>query len=134
MTYRPVYLDTSALAKLVFPEAESEALTAWLHTWPDRVTSVLTRVELQRLLRRGRAARSLWTRADSVLSAVTLLRVDDPALHLAGHLRDRFLRTLDAVHLASALSIGDAPEAFVTYDSRLAQAAKRARLNVVAPT
>lgn len=133
MTYRPVYLDTSALAKLVFPEAESEALADWLDAWPDQVTSVLTRVELQRLLRWGRASSSLWTRAESVLSAVTLVKVDDPALRLAGDIRDRFLRTLDAVHLASALSIGDAPEAFVTYDARLAQAAKRARLNVVAP-
>ena len=133
MTYRPVYLDTSALAKLVFPERESEALGKWLHAWPDRVTSVLTRVELQRLLRRGRASKSMWTRTDSVLSAVTLLKADDHALHLAGDLRDRFLRTLDAVQLASALSIGEAPEAFVTYDIRLAQAARRARLNVIAP-
>lgn len=133
MTSQPVYLDSSALAKLVFPEAESAALRRWLDGWPDRVTSMLARVELQRLLRRGRAPASTRRRAELVLSTLTLLRVDEPALQLACDIRDQFLRTVDAIHLASALSLGEAPGAFVTYDLRLARAATRARLNVVAP-
>lgn len=133
MNHRPVYLDTSALAKLIFPEPESRALTEWVARWPDRLSSAIARVEMHRILRRGQASSRLVTRAESVLSSVTLLRVDEPVLDLAGRIRDRWLRTLDAIHLASALTIGDAPEAFVTYDTRLAEAAKRARLHVIAP-
>ena len=133
MNYRPVYLDTSALAKLVFPEPESAALAEWLASWPDRLSSRLAEVEMHRLLRRGQASARRRARAQVVLSSVTLLRVDEPVLDLAGQIQDRWLRTLDAVHLASALTIGDAPEAFVTYDGRLAKAATRARLQVVAP-
>ena len=56
-----------------------------------------------------------------------------PILHLAGTIGPPRLRSLDAIHLASALSIGDDPEAFVTYDERLAEAAREAGLNVLMP-
>lgn len=134
MTYRPVYLDTSALAKLVFPEAESDALIDWLAGWPDRVTSVLAAVELGRLLVRARAPRAARQRASAVLRAVALLKIDEPVLDAATALRDPLLRTLGAMHLAAALSMGDAPEAFVTYDQRLARAAARLKLAVVSPS
>ena len=133
MTFRPVYLDTSALAKLVVHERESGALRQWLLAWPDGVTTVLSRVEVARALRRLKATKVAHDRAAEVLRGIAMIRVDDQVLETASSLRDPLLRSIDAIHLASALSIGDAPEAFVTYDIRLAEAARRARLNVVAP-
>ena len=133
MTYRPVYLDTSALAKLVVHERESAALRQWLRDWPDGVTTVLSRVEVARVLRRLKATEVAHDRAAEVLRGIAMIRIDDQVLETASSLRNPMLRSIDAIHLATALSIGDAPEAFVTYDTRLAQAAKRARLNVIAP-
>jgi predicted nucleic acid-binding protein len=134
VTHRPVYLDTSALAKLVFPEPESPALSAWLAAWPDRVASSLAAIELGRLLTRSRASAAQRKRASVVLSAVALLKLDDPVLETAARLRDPLLRTLDAINLAAALSLGDLPEAFVTYDDRLARAATRLKLTIVRPS
>jgi predicted nucleic acid-binding protein len=133
VNYRPVYLDTSALARLVFDEAESEALLEWLGAWPDRVASQLAAVEMSRLLARARATTAAKRRATRVLAAIVQLRIDEPVLALASTLRDPLLRSRDAIHLASALSLGDVPEAFVTYDQRLADAAARLKLTVVAP-
>jgi uncharacterized protein len=130
---RPVYLDTSALVKLVVPEAETTGLIEWLAEWPDCVTSSLGRVELERVLRRGKAGAAVRARLASVIEGMAIVRLDDVVLNTASSLRDPLLRTLDALHLATALSLGDLPEAFVTYDARLAQAARRANLHVVSP-
>jgi predicted nucleic acid-binding protein len=89
---------------------------------------------MARLITRARATAAAKRRAARVLGAVAQLRIDEPVLAVASTLRDPLLRTLDAIHLASALSIGDVPEAFVTYDRRLARAAARAKLTVVTPT
>jgi predicted nucleic acid-binding protein len=131
--YRPVYLDTSALLKLVVAEAESGALMEWLHDWPDQLTSTLARVETIRRLRRKPASKAVLARAEAVLAAVNAIHLDGPVLSTAVALKDPLLRSLDAIHLACALSIGDAPEAFVTYDARLASAARRLKITVVAP-
>jgi predicted nucleic acid-binding protein len=72
-------------------------------------------------------------RLDHVLATCTLLRLDEPALRLAETIGSPDLRSLDAIHLACALSIGDYPGAFVTYDGRLASAAREIGLNVVSP-
>lgn len=133
MTYRPVYLDTSALAKLVILEAESAALLAWLREWPDWISSALTRVEMGRFLRRGKASAAARRRAAELLAGTALIRVDDQILQLAADLRDPKLRSIDAVHLATALSIGDVPEVFITYDKTLTRAAEKAKLTVMAP-
>jgi hypothetical protein len=63
----------------------------------------------------------------------TLLRLDEPVLSLSEHVGPPVLRSRDAIHLASALSIGDFPEAFITYDDRLAAAAKKLKLRVIQP-
>jgi predicted nucleic acid-binding protein len=68
-----------------------------------------------------------------VLASIVLVRVDEPVLLRAAALRDPSLRALDAIHLATALSLGDDPEAFVTYDARLARAAARQGMVVVHP-
>ena len=133
MTYRPVYLDTSALAKLVIHEAESAALLGWLRDWPDWISTALARVEMGRFLRRVKASSAARRRAAELLAGTAMIRVDDQVLQLAADLRDPMLRSIDAVHLATALSIGDVPEVFITYDKVLARAAERARLTVIAP-
>jgi len=129
----PVYLDASAIVKLVVPERETDALLEALARWPDRVSSALARVEIHRALWRAGAARALRARADAVLAALVLVRLDDQVLSRASSFRDPALRALDAIHLATALSLGDDPDAFLTYDARLAVAARRQRLNVEHP-
>lgn len=133
MSFRPVYLDASAIVKLIVPEAETAALMATLADWPDRVSSVIARVEVHRALKRAGASPSQRARADAVLAGLVLVRVDEPVLAGAAALRDPDLRALDAIHLATALSLGDDPESFIAYDARLARAAAKQRLHVAHP-
>ena len=133
MSVVPVYLDSSALMKLILPEPESEALEQALHRWPHWLSSELAAVECRRALRRIGAPKAAGRRADGVLATVVLLRLDEPVLRLASHVGPPLLRSLDAIHLASALSIGDYPDAFITYDDRLAEAARTLKLHVLAP-
>lgn len=133
MNFLPVYLDTSAIVKLVVAEPETDALVAALERWPDRLSSVLARVEVHRALWRAEASRAMHERADAVLEGLALIRIDEPILSRAASFRDAHLRALDAIHLAAALTLGDDPAAFVTYDARLARAAGRQRLPVEHP-
>ena len=133
MSFLPVYLDSSAIVKLVSVERETDALLDALNQWPDRVSSALAGVEVHRALRRMRASQELEARAEAVLSSVVLLRLDEVVLIRAASLKSPELRALDAIHLAAALTLGDDPEAFVTYDARLARAAERERLRIVHP-
>lgn len=133
MNFLPVYLDSSALLKLVVSERESSALRGALAAWPDWVTSRLAAIECQRAVRRlGRNA-SLTARVSHVLATCTMLHLDEPTLRLAEQVGGPHLRSLDAIHLAAALSMGDHPAAFVTYDERLAAAARACDLSVIAP-
>jgi predicted nucleic acid-binding protein len=68
-----------------------------------------------------------------VLASITLLRVDEPVLARAASFRDPLLRSIDAIHLAAALTMGDEPDSFITYDVRLARAAVKQRLRVKSP-
>jgi len=97
------------------------------------LTSTLARVETMRRLKRKRASKAAFARAEAVLAAVDAIHLDGPVLSTAVALKDPLLRSMDAIHLACALSIGDVPEAFVTYDARLASAARRLKISVVAP-
>lgn len=126
------YLDTSALAKLVVVERETPALHAWA-TVPGRVLVAcdLARTELMRAARRVEP--DLAVEAREVLDALTLLKVTTSVFELAGRLDPDALRTLDAVHLAAALGLGDDLEAVVTYDERLADACRRQGVTVLAP-
>jgi uncharacterized protein len=133
MSFLPVYLDTSAILKLILPERESAALGLALTGWPDRLSSVLAEVECRRTLRRIDAPPAAWRRAEAVLEGLVLIRFDEPLLRLATHVGPPLLRSLDAIHLAAALSIGDYPEAFITYDDRLAEAARKLKLRVLQP-
>jgi predicted nucleic acid-binding protein len=133
MSFLPVYLDSSALIKLILPEKESVSLEHALLDWSDWVSSELAAVECRRTLRRIGAPPGAIRRADDVLQTTTLIRVDTALMRLADHVGPRMIRSLDAIHLAAALSIGDYPEAFITYDDRLAAAARTLKLNVLQP-
>lgn len=126
------YLDTSALVKLVVAEDESTALRLWL-TSVERtpITSDLTRTELLRTVRRVDSA--LAPAARAVLDAVSLMTATTAQFESAALLQPLTLRSLDALHLAAALTLGDDLDGFVTYDTRLAEAASGLAIKVVAP-
>lgn len=128
-----IYLDSSAITKLVRREPETRALLAYLRTGPDRVTSVLSTVEVNRAVRRlSRRGREL-ERARRVLAAIDQIELDEAVRSRAIELEPAQLRTLDAIHLGTALTLGSDLEAFVTYDMRQAEAAAAIALGVVSP-
>ena len=125
-------LDTSALVKLVVAEPETPALRSWLADEERTpVASDLARTELMRAVRRTLPDRAVL--AHDILDAVTLIRLAPPVLDMAGRLAPTTLRSLDAIHLATALSLGDDLDGFVTYDDRQADAARANGVKVVAP-
>ena len=128
-----LYLDSSALVKLVLPEPESQALLASLESWPARVTSEVSRVEVIRAARRSASDPAVERRAEEVLAALNLLKLDDDILDRAARLEPRTLRALDALHLATALSLGDNLGAMVVYDLALAATASAHGIEVMAP-
>ena len=128
-----VYLDSSALVKLVVLEPESEALMEHLAEWPQRVSSALAVTELPRALRRAGLGGAAHRRARDVLRRIVLVDVDRRILVAAAALEPNALRTLDAIHLATALSVREDLDIVVTYDRRLRAAAERVQIDVVAP-
>lgn len=127
------YIDTSALVKLVVAEMETDSLRAWLaDSDRDPVACDLVRTELIRAVRRAAPDRLVQARA--VLDAVTLLEVTTQIFEAAGRVGPGVLRSLDAVHIAAALDLGDDLEGLVTYDGRLVEAAATNGIPVVAPT
>ncbi len=126
------YVDTSALVKLVVAEAETAALRSWIAAEsPELVSSDLARTELLRAVRRVAGDRVVQARA--VLDSVTLVAVRTATFESAGQLDPTTLRTLDALHIASALELGDDLAGLVTYDDRLGDAAESHGIAVVAP-
>ncbi len=126
------YLDTSAAVKLVVAERGSAALRRWLETRDERVfSSDLLRTELLRSTRR--AAPRHMVQARAVLDSLVLLTLSTSVCERAAMLEPELLRSLDALHLAAALEVGDELEGMVTYDQRMAEAAKALGVNVVAP-
>ncbi|WNV89849.1 type II toxin-antitoxin system VapC family toxin [Umezawaea sp. Da 62-37] len=127
-----IYLDSSALVKLVRKEAESAALGLWLKDNDHPVvSSALARTEVVRAVRRD--SETLGARAARVLSGVETMPMTYDLLDEAGLLPGD-LRSCDAIHLVSALRLRGDLDAFVAYDKRLMTAAQDAGLHVVAPT
>ena len=126
-----VYLDASALVKLVAREEETEALASFLAQHRSQATSVIGLVEVRRAAARrsGVAAE----RVEDVLGRISAIGFDLTTVAAAGSIGPIALRTLDAIHLASAGALGDDLEAFVTYDRRLADAARVLGMRDVAP-
>jgi predicted nucleic acid-binding protein len=126
-----VYLDSSAIVKLVVQERESQALRRYLHGEPARASCVLARVEVLRAVARHGAP--ILGRARRILSRIDLVHIDDELLDDAATLDAGVLRSLDAVHLAAARVFGDELSAVVTYDERMARSASLLGLAVAAP-
>ena len=126
------YLDTSAYVKLVLREPESAALAHALERWPARISSALLRVEAERAcLRYG--AEPWVERARTGFGALALLPLDDDVLAAAARLQPPGLRSLDALHLATALSVGRRLGVLFSYDERLCAAAAAAGIAVERP-
>ena len=127
-----VYLDSSAFVKLVVEETESAALRAYLASHgARRVSSALLRTESLRAVRHL-GPDALATVREG-LRRVDLIGIDDRILDAAGTLEPRVLRTLDAVHLATAIAVGDDLDAIVTYDERMLDAASLLGLRATTP-
>ncbi|PVZ11044.1 type II toxin-antitoxin system VapC family toxin [Actinomycetospora cinnamomea] len=129
-----IYLDTAALVKLVRREPESDALAGWLDERTDVpwVTSVLAEVELGRALRRTEP--DLLSAVPAVLARLYRCEIDASVRTTAAAFTDPTLRTLDAIHLATALVVpGEELTAFLTYDQRLLAAARERGVPTQAP-
>ncbi|MDQ6775418.1 MAG: type II toxin-antitoxin system VapC family toxin [Actinomycetota bacterium] len=125
------YVDSSAIVKLVVAEPESQALRRDLARRRELVTSALSRTEVTRaLLPLGPEG---LRRGDAVLRTMQLMRVNDRVLSEAGRLQPAELRSLDAIHLATARRLGATLKRIVTYDARMADAARAMGLSVVSP-
>jgi predicted nucleic acid-binding protein len=128
-----LYLDTSAAVKLVQEEDGSLALHSWLLGQPGSVlaSSLLLHTELLRATRRGRP--DLLAQARDLLAHVVLIDLGWEVCERAAMLDPAGMRSLDALHLASALTLAEDLEGIVTYDTRLADAALTLGLQVHAP-
>ena len=125
---RVAYLDASAFVKLVLPEAESAALDAALEAWPRKSSSALLEVEGPRAARRTNPL--AYDAARALIGGMELVEIDADIRRAAAGLEDPGLRSLDAIHLATALSLGDRCGAFFAYDERLIAAARAHGLSV----
>ena len=129
---RRPYADASALVKLVLREHETDALRQYLMALPDPATSRASFVEVHRAMTRAKedpesdGMVAVWERT-------VFIELDAAIAASAARIGPPTLRSLDALHLASALALADDLESFVTYDTRLADAARAAGLTVVAP-
>jgi uncharacterized protein len=131
-TNAPVaYLDSSALVKLIAIEAETAALRQELRRWPDRASSLLATIEVTRTARRlGGHAPAI---AVGVLAGLRLLAIE-PIVPAAAQIGATRLRSLDAIHLATAASISRQLGALITYDQRMISEAQTLGLPVLSPT
>ncbi|HEY4461129.1 MAG TPA: type II toxin-antitoxin system VapC family toxin [Streptosporangiaceae bacterium] len=129
-----IYLDSAAVVKLAHAEPQSQALRDWLD---DRagtgwISSVLVEVESFRAL--ARHAPDAVPRLQRVLDLIELVGLDPRVRIRAQAVRPVTVRSLDAIHLATALHAGDRLTSFVTYDRRLSDAAAEAGLPVDGPS
>ena len=128
---RAIYVDSSAIVKLVVREKESSALRRYLRRKSPLVVSALARTEVARaLLPFGDGA---IQRGRDVLSRLELIRVSDRILLDAGSLLPAEIRSLDAIHLVTMLQLGTSLRRLVTYDARMTSAAGEMAIATVAP-
>jgi uncharacterized protein len=128
---RATYMDTSAIVKLAVREPESAALRRYLRRKRPLVTSALARTEVARaLLPLGPDA---VMRGEEVLRRIDIVRMNDQILRAAGSMLPLELRSLDAIHLATAVALGEDLARVCTYDGRMRAGAGALGLAVVAP-
>src|SRR5438105_15714094 len=129
---RATYLDSSAIVKLAVEEPESTALRRYLRRRRPLVSSALARAEVGRaLLPLGQGA---VRRGQDVLSRLELIRINDRTLAAAGSLPPTEVRTLDAIHLATAQRLEGDLAKLITYDDRMRAAADAIGCPVAAPS
>lgn len=128
-----IYLDTSAFLKTVLAEPDSVPLQAYLDARPDAVlvSSALLVVEARRGVLRSNPSR--LPRTDLALGGVTRLDVSEAVIEIAGRLPDPLLRSLDAIHLATADLIRHDIDVLLTYDLRMAEAARTLGIPTASP-
>jgi predicted nucleic acid-binding protein len=127
-----VYLDTSAFVKLVIPEPETSALVTALTAKTVLVASEILEVEALRATRRATGETGV-SAARTQLAGVRLLPLTDQIRRRACELEPSTLRSLDAIHIATALDLGERLACIYVYDVRMATAANEAGLPVSAP-
>lgn len=127
------YADTSAVIKLLAKEAHSEAFATFYddHADAEWVSSALLRIEVSRAV--ARAMPALLPDARDLLAAFSCIAIDDDIVETAMGEPDRGLRSLDAIHLATARLLAPELDALVTYDERLLKAAADAGLPTISP-
>ena len=128
-----VYLDSSAFVKLFVAEPGSEGLTAYLASRPRQVSAMLLRTEALRAALRARLSPQRMDLVRRLFDCMSLIPADATLSDEAGELRPPELRSLDAIHLATARSLGPRLSAFVTYDERQVAAALWYGLPVASP-
>ena len=131
MNGRLAYLDTSAFVKAPLGERDARALAAAADEWGMRASSAILRVEATRAA--ARVGAPAVEAVGAALRRVVLVPVDDEVLDIAAHVADPGVRSLDAIHLATALSLGDDLGVLLTYDARMAEAARSLGLPVERP-
>lgn len=126
-----LYLDTSALGRVLLDEPDRAAILREIEAFDVRVASRLLRIELRRLALRH----ELLEAADQMLARVSLIPLDDAILAAAETTPPSTVAALDAIHLTTALRLADAGalDAIMTYDARLAEGARQHGLTVLAP-
>jgi uncharacterized protein len=127
----PTYVDSSALVKLVVREAESDALRQYLDSAGPLSSSILSTVEVSRAV--ARVAPESVAAVKTLMETLALVGFDARISARAAALAPASLRTIDAIHLATALEFEGEVTAFVSYDDRLSAAARDLGLPVVAP-
>lgn len=133
-----LYVDTSALVKLLVREVESEAIEVEILRWPKLATSLITEVELPRAVSRAREDRPDAVIDGSVvlqgiLASATVVPFGEGIVEEARRVQPVHVGALDAIHVASALSLGGDLAAVATYDKRMQEALVRAKVEVLAP-
>jgi uncharacterized protein len=128
-----IYLDSAAVVKLAHVEPESAALRSWLDERAEIqwISSVLTEIESFRAL--ARYAPEAVSRLSAVLDQIDLVDLDQPIRTLARMVTPPTVRSLDAIHLGTALLARPSLTSFVTYDKRLLDAAHAAGLPIDSP-
>jgi uncharacterized protein len=127
----PAYIDSSALVKLVVREAETDALRRYVDSAGPLASSILATLEVPRAV--ARVAPEAPLALAAVIDKLNILAFDARIAARAAAISPATLRALDAIHLATALELGEELTAFVCYDHRLAAAARDLGLPVVAP-
>lgn len=126
------YLDASAIVKLLIDELETSSLQADIVSRPGLVASTLGILEARRAVARRPAVPRIAS-LDEIMLAVVLIEMGQQVLETASAAQPPALRSLDAIHVATALSLGDPALEVITYDQRMADAARANGLTVVQP-